>query len=257
MITGAPILRQVTKSATGSIISASVKTKVFEFLSSFNGTWGIFPAGSSSDQQGFGENIGRVVMSTKVGDRTIGDWMGGLGDQNEPSITFDSMIAIGGRRAAQTSDYRIEAGAFRSYNKVMVPEDVRVEITKSGGNDARERFLAWLDENVFATTKYDVVTPEKVYKNMTLESYEILRDTENGGVSLVTASCQFREIREEINLLSQQQVGKIDNPQSANDKPTGVLQRVQAAANAGYEKIVGTVNNAVTGVGNALSSAIG
>ena len=240
---GLPLLPGTGVKPTASILRGTAQLKIFKALSILNNQWGIYPAGDNSRQNGWGENIEQVVLSTRVLNTPIGDIIGGGESQNVPVVKIDSMVMLDSRSDTQVSDYRLEMGGYASYNKVPQPETVNVVMTRGGRLADRTAFLEWLGKNVSETSVYNIVTPEKVFKDFTLESYEVLRDAQKGGASLIEARCVFRQIRQ-VNPLITGKQPSTENAQSANDAPTETVENKQAKPSSMLDNVVGTVTNA-------------
>ena len=230
---GIPVLGQVSVKATASVIMGQAASKLWA-LAGNAGAWGIYQAGQGDSAGSFAENFDAVVMSTKIGNTTIGDMIGGKKSAISPVVEIDSMISLENRKMAQVSDFRIEDGGFNSYNKVQTPDMVAVQIARGGDINKRKTFLEWLRENVGSTAVYDVVTPDHIYKNVTLEVYDISRTAEQGGASLVIANCVFRTIRSSATVVS---ASTTSAAQSANDAPISPTQRVSVTPATNNHKL--------------------
>lgn len=108
----------------------------------------------------------------------------------------DSIVAFGNKREYQTPTFRVENGGFAAYNKVQMPREITVRVTKSGGVTDREAFLLALDALVASLNLFRVVTPEDVYINLSLDRYEINRRGAQGAYWLPEVDLFFREIRQ-------------------------------------------------------------
>lgn len=102
-------------------------------------------------------------------------------------------LDIGGE--SNVSDYPVEDGTFTSYNKVLVPNMFAVRMTRDGSQALRTAFLNWLNTNLNNFELFDVLCPERTYKNATLKSYRISR-TSDSGAAMIVADCIFQEIRQ-------------------------------------------------------------
>jgi hypothetical protein len=105
-----------------------------------------------------------------------------------------SIVAFEYGNEARVSDYPLEQGAFATYNKVATPFGCRVRMTIGGTEAKRSAFISTLDTMLAATSVYSVLTPERVYLNVTLAGYDFRRESKNG-VTLLTIDCTFREVR--------------------------------------------------------------
>jgi hypothetical protein len=106
----------------------------------------------------------------------------------------DSIAALEPSREFRVSDYPVEQGAFRSYNKVALPAETRVTMTKGGTDADREAFLRELDALVQSIELYNVITPDGSFLNRNLVRYDYRRTAERGA-TLLTVELQLTEIR--------------------------------------------------------------
>lgn len=129
----------------------------------------------------------------------------------EKVIVPDSVLAFEYRGDARVSDYPVEAGGFKSYNKVQQPFDIRIKITcngagtlgrigsltTSGGTVAmtREDFLVHLEGMKLSLDLYDLVTPDFVYNSVNLIHFDYKR-TNTEGVTLLIAELYLREVQQ-------------------------------------------------------------
>ena len=115
--------------------------------------------------------------------------------RGSPAITVDSISSFEIRKDSKIADYPVEDGAFQSYNKVQLPFDSRVRITR-GGNDAdRAVFLAALDGLQASLEQYDIVTPERVYTGVNIQRYDLKR-TAREGAGLLVAELWLVQVRD-------------------------------------------------------------
>lgn len=131
-------------------------------------------------------------------------------DTLEKMIEPDSVLSFEYKGDARISDYPVEEGGFRSYNKVQQPFDIRMKITCSGAGTltagtiglsgasagmTRETFLVTLDAMKASLLPVNVVTPDYVYKSVNLVHFNYKR-TNTDGVTLLTAELYLREIQQ-------------------------------------------------------------
>lgn len=149
----------------------------------------------------------------------------GLTGSGKPVITPDSVLSLEWHGEERISDYPVENGGFASFNKVKVPADLRMEMTCAGLNYVqtalrgvtqqlnqalsdiglafgqpmtRDAFLTALDSMLDTTMCYDVVTPDKVYRNLNLVSYSHAKKHDEGA-TMVVAELIFREVRTSVD----------------------------------------------------------
>ena len=99
------------------------------------------------------------------------------------ALTVESILEINYNKSAEVSVYPVEKGLFASYNKVLRPAEVKVEIATGGAYNYlsqsyitwRIAVLKWFEDALNNLTAYDIVMPEKRYSNYTLISYTIRR----------------------------------------------------------------------------------
>lgn len=111
------------------------------------------------------------------------------------AIEPDNVISVEPVLEHRISDYPIEAGGFLSYNKVATPQQIRVVMSKGGGDDVRAAFLARLDELVVSLATYSVVTPDATFLGFNFTRRDYRRTAENGA-ALIIADIVLTETRE-------------------------------------------------------------
>ena len=173
-------------------------------------TYAVVTAGNSATSGGFISSIAGATAGTL-----------GLTGGGKPVITPDSVISLEWHGEERISDYPVENGGFASFNKVAVPYDLRIVMTCAGLNYVqsaltkvtqqldqaltslglafgqpmgRDAFLSALDSMLNSTQCYDVVTPDKVYKNVNLVSYSHAKKHDEGA-TMIVAELIFREVR--------------------------------------------------------------
>lgn len=107
----------------------------------------------------------------------------------------DNIAAIGYSGEYRISDYPLEQGQFETYNKVALPFQSRVALTKGGTLSERQGFLSRIEEIRGNLTLYNVVTPERVYMDVNIERVTLDRTASNGA-GLLNVELVLREIRQ-------------------------------------------------------------
>ena len=98
------------------------------------------------------------------------------------ALTVESILEINYNKSAEVSVYPVEKGLFASYNKVLRPAEVKVEIATGGAYNYlsqsyitwRIAVLKWFEDALNNLTAYDIVMPEKRYSNYTLISLSLI-----------------------------------------------------------------------------------
>lgn len=138
-------------------------------------------------------------------------------------LTGDSVRGVEYRKEAATSDYKVEQGAFASYNKVQMPRECRVTFMSSGSGgllgqlipglalfssidsiltgksaqaQVRAQLMTALDALVDALTLVQVVTPEFSYPSMTVTRHNYRREARDGSASNIPLEVWLKEIRQ-------------------------------------------------------------
>lgn len=106
----------------------------------------------------------------------------------------DSVNTLEFQREFRVEDYPLEQGAFETYNKVALPYEARVTMTKGGSVEDRKQFLGTVDALSFDTNLYSLVTPEETYLNANLTHYTYSRSVSNGA-GLITVELTVQEVR--------------------------------------------------------------
>lgn len=147
-------------------------------------------------------------------------------DASNAAIIPDNIMALDNRNEARVADFPVQAGAFAAYNKVNVPYELTVRLTKGGSVDDRARFLASIEAAFRSLDLYYVLTPERTYLDVNLTRYEVTRRGVNGAYFLTEVDVFFREIRQVAAQYSTS-VAATRNAQEPSARPSvsqGVVQ---------------------------------
>lgn len=98
----------------------------------------------------------------------------------EPALPADGCVTLDYRDGATITNAPQEQGKLVSYNKIAEPYQARLLLLKSGSAGDRAEFLDSLTKIITTLDLYDVVSPEHVYANANVISYEIRRTPEEG-----------------------------------------------------------------------------
>lgn len=118
----------------------------------------------------------------------------GIYKDGKPVIIADSVFAMDFRREWYLANYPIEKGNFASYNKVAIPFDTRVVLTRGGTKADRTEFLTNIEAVAASLELYDIVTPEYTYSSANIARYDYQRTAQNGA-TLLTVTIFLQEIR--------------------------------------------------------------
>ncbi|HBW3346579.1 phage baseplate protein [Klebsiella pneumoniae] len=145
---------------------------------------------------------------------TAPQWGLYLPDSTEQVIYPDSVVSFEYRGEAIVSDYPIEEGGFKSYNKIQVPFDIRIRMTCEGQGTlssavtalasgasgvkkgmTRQGFINTLEGLKKSLELLDLITPDKVYHSLNLVHFDYKR-TNDEGVTLLVVDAYLREIQQ-------------------------------------------------------------
>ena len=100
----------------------------------------------------------------------------GVLDQSDTVvIDADSVLDFGYRAEYRISNFPVQDGQFASYNKVTLPFESSVALTKGGSVNDRLNFLAQCDAVAASLDLYTILTPEKAYLNCNVTRVELSR----------------------------------------------------------------------------------
>lgn len=252
---GFPELNTAMSNAANNLLTKGAETLISSVIGSNSGGWGIYTSTTAIMMGSFADTATSIALSTMVGGQTLGEWIGMDSTSYWQAPEFTSMHSVESRKEAGVCDHPIEGGSFMSYNKVKQPESVNIVLTRSGGKTKRTELVDWLQRNVEMCSLYDIVTPEHVYKNMTLESFDLDRQAENGGTSMIMATCSFRQ----INMISVQTsiANQTKDAISSDASPTSVIKSVSSQISGSIGKTTwDSLSNACTTVKDKISGTI-
>jgi hypothetical protein len=142
-----------------------------------------------------GDVLGQDTVSALL---TSSDQIWGIFLDGAAVVIPDSVVSLDYKKDWHISDYPIEQGNFESYNKVRLPYEAKVQITKGGTVAERNDFLQTIESIAASLDLYDIVTPEVTYINANITHFDYRRTSVNG-VSLLTIALWFQEIRAEAS----------------------------------------------------------
>ena len=109
-------------------------------------------------------------------------------------LDVDSVIAFENATDYTISNFPVEGGKFESYNKVQVPYNLRIVVTKSGKDIDRMNFQKALDDLCASTDFFTVVTSDKTYSPVNPIGYNFQRNAQQG-LSMLTVEIRCMQVR--------------------------------------------------------------
>jgi len=116
-------------------------------------------------------------------------------EDNQIAVKPDSIVSVEYDAEYRISDFQLQDGQFETYNKVAMPFETRVVLSKGGAEDDRRDFVRAIEDIRGDTALYNVVTPEWVYLNVNIARVSLARKRDQGG-GLIEFELVLREIRE-------------------------------------------------------------
>lgn len=164
-----------------------------------------------------------IVDSPAIGAFSQGPSQWGIFQGTTAVLVPDSFKDLDYRHEWRTANYPMEQGAFQSYNKVQTPFMVPVRMTVGGSDARRADFLTTLEGLADGVELYDVVTPDYVYTNVTIDAIGLHRSAREGA-KLLTVDIGLTEVR----IASSAQFTKTASPSAAGVVNGGTVQPMPA-----------------------------
>ena len=105
----------------------------------------------------------------------------------------DSFVKFEYNEDHKIPNYPIENGSFQSYNKVVLPYEIKLTVTKSGTFNINN-FINDVGILLNGTQILSIVTPNKIYASVNLVHFDYKKEATNGAVLLI-AQLTFQEVR--------------------------------------------------------------
>lgn len=169
--------------------------------------------------------------------KLFGEKNWGIYQDGKAVLVPDSFLRMGFRNSSRISRYIVEKGSFSTYNKVETPYEIRIGMSvglgsgaiaslissKIGGGlmsgvETRAAFIAQLEKMVADTELFEVVTPEKTYRNANLVDIDFERDS--ASVSTIEVELIFEEVRQTGIVQS----SNVQEPSGADPENNGQVQ---------------------------------
>lgn len=176
--------------------------------------------------------LGGAVLSSLFGSLSTQNQWGIFDSSGNAVISPDSILSFGHHPRWKISDFPVQGTgnnptAFASYNKVKLPFDCRVRMSKGGNVSDRKTFLTTLDALAESIDTYSIITPEYTYQNADIEYYDVVRETQgqqaDGAFALWEVDVYFKQIVAVQAQYSTTELENAANPSAQPDYVTGVV----------------------------------
>ncbi len=185
----------------------------------------LFPANSQTEQPLTGSGA-------EVNADTARQW--GLYTQGgDFAVPCDNVLAFEASLEARISDYPVapsntdqpqQTVGFASYNKVVVPFDIRLVMSRGGTVEERQEFLKAVQDAWQSTELFNVITPEGVYLDVNVVSVRRVA-TADRGMGLMALDVGLRKVRQTAKL----SFSNTKDAASSNQVKDGSVQTVKSA----------------------------
>jgi len=180
-----------------------------------------------------GVTIGGAVLASLFGlISTQSQW--GIYDSSH-NLVFepDSILEFECHPKADIADFPVQGDSsgdptsFASYNKVVLPWDARIRMSKGSTLLDRQQFLKSLKTAFNSIGLYTIVTPEETYQYADILNYDIVRSTEGqratGAYFLHEIDVYFRQILSVQAQYSTTTLANASNPSAVPMSVTGAV----------------------------------
>ena len=142
-------------------------------------------------------------------------------------ITFTTMLESNVQSDSAVLEEPLEQGSFAAFNRVQYSDVFRVKLAIEGDAADLQKAQETLKELKSGTDTFSLVTPDYEHENLTLESYDYMRN-QRQGYGLLVVDLRLKEIREVQTGTATLTAAQCKNASNASKQKTGRTQ-TQAA----------------------------
>ena len=158
-------------------------------------------------------------------DNTREQWT--LMQEGRTLITFTSMLEASVQSDSSVPEEALEQGSFAAYNRTQYSDVFRVRLAIEGDASELQQAQETLKKLKSGTDTFSLVTPDYEHENLTLESYDYMRN-QRQGYGLLVVDLRLKEIREVQTGTATLTTAQCKNASNASKQKTGRTQ-TQAA----------------------------
>jgi hypothetical protein len=176
----------------------------------------------------------------------VGPTWGIFDDKGNLAIKPDSFLDFDQSNDWNLPTFPLQDGEFSVYNKVILPFEASVKISKGGSLQDRKNLLDKLQQIAGDTKIYSILTPEKVYPSVNIRRYVIRRQGRNGAYFFADLEIYFRQINQTTSQYSSTDANTANAINPVATPPTNlgtqfpqvsVLPSVQSAINTALANV--------------------
>ena len=138
-------------------------------------------------------------------------------------ITFTTMLEANVQSDSAVLEEPLEQGSFAAFNRVQYSDVFRVKLAIEGDAADLQKAQETLKELKSGTDTFSLVTPDYEYENLTLESYDYMRNQRQGN-GLLIVDMRIKEIREVQTGTATLTTAQCKNVSNASKQKTGRTQ---------------------------------
>ena len=138
-------------------------------------------------------------------------------------ITFTSMLEANVQSDSAVLEEPLEQGSFAAFNRVQYSDVFRVKLAIEGDAADLQKAQETLKQLKSGTDTFSLVTPDYEHENLTLESYDYMRN-QRQGYGLLVIDLRLKEIREVQTGTATLTTAQCKNASNASKQKTGRTQ---------------------------------
>ncbi|OUO94808.1 phage baseplate protein [Cloacibacillus sp. An23] len=154
-------------------------------------------------------------------DNTREQWT--LMQEGRTLITFTSMLETHVQSDSVVPEEALEQGSFAAYNRTQYSDVFRVRLAIEGDASELQQAQETLKKLKSGTDTFSLVTPDYEHENLTLESYDYMRNQRQGN-GLLIVDMRIKEIREVQTGTATLTTTQCKNASNASKQKTGRTQ---------------------------------
>lgn len=181
---------------------------------------------SVSNFQGFVAGVG-TVLQFLAGAPPLPTWGIYLTSTMTSVVNADSFMSFTYKKMADIPTFQVQGGKLSSYNKVQLPYDASVRITKGGTQADRASLIRQLDAVQASLENFTIVTPEKSYLLANVLGYDLTRKDQGDSFFFSDVEIYLKEVPATTAVYTTTNTSSTANALQATAQPTqnnGVLQ---------------------------------
>lgn len=142
-------------------------------------------------------------------------------------VNADSIMAFTFKKMADVPTFQVQGGMLSAYNKVQLPYDAIIRLTKGGSQADRQSLIRQLDAVQASLENFTIVTPEKSYLLANVIGYDLTRKDQGDAYFFSDVQLYIKEVPTTTAVYTTTTVTSTANAVQASAQPpqnNGVLQ---------------------------------